>query len=109
MKGTVNEEVGMQKEHRCVHRLPFSFLLPFTVQMCLPMLKVRAGEAVEKEQLWVVPALAAQLLAVPKGPHCPEQRGVGGPDPCLVGFHLCTKPAPAQPVSAPNNLAGNIG
>lgn len=49
------------------------FLLPFTVQMRLLMLMVRAGEAVEKEQLWVVPALAAQLLAVSQGPYCPEQ------------------------------------
>jgi len=41
------------------------------------MLKVRAGEAVEKEHLWAVPALAAQLLAVPQGPHCWEQPGWG--------------------------------
>lgn len=40
----------MQKEHNHVHQLPFSLLLIFTAYMCLLTLKVRAGEAMEKEQ-----------------------------------------------------------
>lgn len=107
MKGTVNEEVGMQKQQSCVHCLPFPFLLPFTVSMCLLMLKVRAGEAVGKEKIWAATALAAELLG------CTPRTSLLGAGwsraSCSVPPDFCTKPVSAQPVSALKNLAGNSG
>ena len=49
----------------------------------------------EKEQLWAVPALAAQLLAALRGPHCWEQPGVGHPVWCYL-------------ISAPNLFLPNL-
>lgn len=88
VKGTQNEEMGMQKQHRYVHCLPF----PPAIYSVNVLADVRAGAAMEKEQLWALPAL---LVAALQGPHWGELPAMGCPSQCYL-------------ISAPNWLLHNL-